>query len=163
MGVQLENNFHLSYAPNFRSLQPPQHLIWLWKNKLNSKNKVFGWLLLIDRLNTIYMLDHKHCAEWDCDLSYVLCHNQPLETLLHLLGILWNTYVNLENMLLDSRANYSWRCSMEKKFLERGIFGSKEMASSLIISLFLYLLGGNFLRETFSCCCCLDLMREIRM
>lgn len=40
------------YALNFRALQPPSHFLWLWKCKTTSKVKVFGWLLLMNRLNT---------------------------------------------------------------------------------------------------------------
>lgn len=50
------------YALNFRALQSPQHFVWLWKSKFTSKVKVFGWLMLMDRLNTKFLLDHKHCA-----------------------------------------------------------------------------------------------------
>ena len=40
------------YALNFRALQPPSHFLWLWKCKTTFKVKVFGWLLLMNRLNT---------------------------------------------------------------------------------------------------------------
>lgn len=40
------------YAMNFSHIQVPAYINWIWKSKCAMKIKVFGWLLLIDRLNT---------------------------------------------------------------------------------------------------------------
>lgn len=40
------------YAMNFMHIQIPNSINWIWKSKCAMKIKVFGWLLLIDRLNT---------------------------------------------------------------------------------------------------------------
>lgn len=65
-------------------MQPHPPFLWLWKCKATSKVKVFGLLLFMTRLNTKCMLDHKHCAPPDCDLSCMLCSVNPMEDLIHL-------------------------------------------------------------------------------
>ncbi len=65
----------------------------------------------MNRLNTKYMLGHKHCAPPDCDLSYVLFPVNSMEDLIHLffqcsftqncwnvLGIYWDTSMSMESM-----------------------------------------------------------------
>ena len=47
------------YAMNFAHTQSPIYLSWIWKSNFTVKIKVFGWLRLIDRLNTRDMLDRK--------------------------------------------------------------------------------------------------------
>lgn len=93
------------YALNFSALQLPQYFIWLWKSRASSKIKVFSWLLLMDRLNTKYILDHKHCAPTNCDLNCVLCSSTSIEIfcsifssyalLLRIAGISWVYHVIL--------------------------------------------------------------------
>lgn len=51
------------------------------------KVQVFGWLLLIDRLNTCDMLDRKSCAPDGSDLTCVLCSSRERETLQHLFSV----------------------------------------------------------------------------
>lgn len=48
------------------------------------KIKVIAWLLFRDRLNTHDMLDRRHCAKEDDDLTCVLCNGGHRETRLHL-------------------------------------------------------------------------------
>lgn len=72
------------YKLNFSALQPPRSLVWLWKTKCVMKIKVFAWLLFCDRLNTRDMLDRRHCAKEDEDLTCVLCNTDQRETRLHL-------------------------------------------------------------------------------
>ena len=71
------------YATNFLHVQPPAYLKWIWKSKCTMKVKVFGWLLMIDRLNTRDMLDRKLCALAGSDLNCVLCTSGQIETLFH--------------------------------------------------------------------------------
>ena len=73
------------YNLNYSSLQPPRPMIWLWKTKCVMKIKVFAWLLFCDRLNTRDMLDKRHCAKEDDDLTCALCntHHQT-SCLLHM-------------------------------------------------------------------------------
>lgn len=54
----------LSNNNKFTGRKPPKYLKWIWKSKCTMKIKFFiGYcLLLIDRLNTIDMLDRKKCA-----------------------------------------------------------------------------------------------------
>ena len=44
----------------FRDVQAHPAYSWLWKSKTTMKIKVFGWLLLSDRLNTRNMLKRRH-------------------------------------------------------------------------------------------------------
>ncbi len=73
------------YNLNYSSLQLPRPMIWLWKTKCVMKIKVFAWLLFCDRLNTRDMLDRRHCAKEDDDLTCALCntHHQT-SCLLHM-------------------------------------------------------------------------------
>ena len=45
---------------------------WLWKSKANAKLKVFGWLMLSDRLNTRNMLKRRH-FNIGTNLNCLLC------------------------------------------------------------------------------------------
>lgn len=84
----------------------------------------------MEKLNTKFMLDHKHCAPPNCDLFCVLCQQRCTETLVHLffccpfsvacwnyIGISWDSSLNLENMLLLAKALYLGKCFMEKFLL----------------------------------------------
>jgi hypothetical protein len=81
----------------------------------------------MNRLNTKFMLDHKHCAPPDCSLTCVLCAAAPIENLMHLffqspfaqscwnlLGISWNTSLSMEDMLTQARTAYREPCFMDK-------------------------------------------------
>lgn len=156
------------YAFNFRALKSPQHFVWLWKSKFTSKVKVFGWLMLMDRLNTKFLLDHKHCAPPNCDLYCMLRQQQCTETMLHLfflcpfstvcwnsLGISWDTNLNLDNMLVAAKANYSGYCFFEKFLLAAWNIWKQRIVSFFIIRSFPFLLGKISLRGII-CCCFLD-------
>jgi hypothetical protein len=47
------------YNLHFSSLQPPKPFIWIWDSKCSNKIRVFGWLLLMDRLNVRNILRRK--------------------------------------------------------------------------------------------------------
>mgnify|MGYP003702955895 CR=1 FL=1 len=94
-------------------IQAPGYLKWIWKSKCTMKVKVFRWLLLIDRLNTRDMLDRKHCAPVNSDLTCVLCSYGIRETFMHRFfqcpfssqcwaqfGIVWDVSLAFEQMLL---------------------------------------------------------------
>lgn len=51
---------HKYYTFCFRDVHAHQSYKWIWKSKSTMKIKVFGWLLLLDRLNTWNMLKHRH-------------------------------------------------------------------------------------------------------
>jgi hypothetical protein len=55
---------------------------WIWKSNCQSKQKVFFWLLLQNRLNTRGLLRRKNMAldSYTCEL----CLHQRIETLRHL-------------------------------------------------------------------------------
>ena len=65
------------YALAFRNLQVPRSFTWLWKSKCTPHIKFFGWLLLVDRLNTRNMLIRRN-FHIDAGYSCVMC-NQDLE------------------------------------------------------------------------------------
>lgn len=108
------------YKLNFMPLQPPRPYIWLWKSKCVMKIKVFAWLLFSDMLNTTDMLDRRHCAKENADLTCVLCNGGQRETGLHLfftrpfsvrcwrhLGITWNQHMEFFQMIVLSRLNFA--------------------------------------------------------
>lgn len=57
---------------------------WLWKSKCTMKIKVFGWLLMHDRLNTRNMLKRRHFNIGD-DLDCLLCGCHVEETISHMI------------------------------------------------------------------------------
>lgn len=67
----------------FRENEAHKSYKWLWKSKCTMKIKVFGWLLLSDRLNT-----KKHANEetlqYPRGSNYVPCHDHTEETLEHM-------------------------------------------------------------------------------
>ncbi len=84
-----------------------------------SKVKVFGWLLLIDRLNTYDMLDRRHCSPENASLSCVLCSTGMRETTLHLFfqcpfssecwaqfGVIWDSSLSFGEMLFAAKNSY---------------------------------------------------------
>lgn len=76
------------YKLNFLALNPPRPFVWLWKTKCVMKVKVFAWLLFSDRLNTRGMLNRRHYAKEDDDLTCVLCDGGHKETRLHVPSVL---------------------------------------------------------------------------
>ena len=67
----------------FRDVQAHPAYSWLWKSKTTMKIKVFGWLLLSDRLNTRNVLKQRHFNignTFDC----MLCPTCNDETVEHL-------------------------------------------------------------------------------
>mgnify|MGYP002413836659 FL=1 len=67
----------------FREVRAHQTYTWLWKSKVTMKIKVFGWLLLSDRLNTRNMLKRRHYNIGN-DYTCPLCESNVEETLEHL-------------------------------------------------------------------------------
>ena len=57
---------------------------WLWKAKSPIKFKMFGWLLLVDRLNTRNMLKRRHFVVMGGNYACMFCQNPPEETVEHL-------------------------------------------------------------------------------
>ncbi len=95
-------------------------MIWLWKTKCVMKIKVFAWLLFCDRLNTRDMLDRRHYAKEDDDLTCALCNTHQRETRLHLfftcpfsarcwqhLGIQWNHNLEFFQMIVLVRLRFA--------------------------------------------------------
>ncbi len=73
------------YKLNFMSLSPSRPFVWLWKTKCVMKVNDFAWLLFCDRLNIRDMLDRRHSAKEDDDLTCPLCPEGRRETRLHLI------------------------------------------------------------------------------
>ena len=71
------------YSYYFREIRAHQTYKWLWKSKVTMKIKVFGWLLLFDRLNTQNMLKRRHYNIGD-NHTCLLCTSPIEETLEHL-------------------------------------------------------------------------------
>ena len=90
------------------------------------KIKVFGWLFLMDRVNTRDLLDRKHCALLSASISCSLCQENARETREHLffdcafskgcwnrLGWCWNTSLEFNQMLHSQRSSFSHHGFME--------------------------------------------------
>ena len=74
------------YSHYFREIDVHQSYKWLWESKVTMKIKVFGWLLLSDRLNTRNMLKRRHYnigTNFDC----LMCAQHVEETVEHLFFI----------------------------------------------------------------------------
>lgn len=115
------------YDINFMHIHAPSYLAWIWKSKCAMKVKVFGWLLLIDRLNTYDMLDRRHCPPNNSDLTCVLCSTCARETTFHLFfqcpfsadcwaqfGIVWDISLAFTDMLHQAMNSYRSTHFVEK-------------------------------------------------
>ena len=71
------------YALIFRNMQVPPSFTWLWKSKCTPRIKIFGWLLLVDRLNTRNMLRRRH-FHLDAGYTCVMCNLGVEEDINHL-------------------------------------------------------------------------------
>ena len=90
------------YDHCFRDMVADKAFGWLWNAKSPIKFKMFGWLLMVDRLNTRNMLKHRHFNVAGNVYTCMLCPSPPEETVEHLffncpfsqhcwdkVGILW--------------------------------------------------------------------------
>lgn len=71
------------YAFYFREVQVHAAFRWLWRSSCIPRIKVFGWLLLSDRLNTRNMLKRRH-FNIGSNLDCLLCETHVEETVEHL-------------------------------------------------------------------------------
>jgi hypothetical protein len=107
------------YNLHFSSLQPPKPFIWIWDSKCLIKIRVFGWLLLMDRLNVRNILRGKNCRLEGNDYSCVLCRNNREGTTFHLfflcpfrcecwrsLHIIWDFNLDFFSMMDDARNKF---------------------------------------------------------
>lgn len=110
------------YAFYFRDVQVHQTFKWLWKTKCIPRIKVFGWLLMSDRLNTRNMLKRRHYQIGN-NLDCLLCGLHIEETVEHLffhcsfsatcwrsLGVHWSTHDH--RLQLIEQANEDWEGPM---------------------------------------------------
>lgn len=71
------------YTYFFKDIQIHPSYVWLWQSKCTMKIKVFGWLLLSDRLNTKNMLIRRHYTI-DGGTDCLLYSNHTEETIEHM-------------------------------------------------------------------------------
>ncbi len=108
------------YKLTFSNVQVPRPFVWIWKTRCVMKIKVFAWLLFRDRLNTSDMLDRRHCAKENDDLTCELWLNNIRETREHLLfffpfsqqcwqhlGIVWNSGLNFFQMVVLAHIRFN--------------------------------------------------------
>ncbi|XP_037432425.1 uncharacterized protein LOC119299287 [Triticum dicoccoides] len=72
------------YKFYFRDVSTHKAYKWLWKSSATMKIKVFGWLLLSDRLDTRNMLKRRHYKIGD-NYGCILCGTNDEETLEHMI------------------------------------------------------------------------------
>ena len=114
------------YKLCFWYLLPPMTFKWIWQSKVNLKINVFGWLLLMDRVNTRDLLDRKHCAPLNASLSCSICLINVRETRKHLffdcafskacwtkLGWCWNSSLEFHQMLHNLRSSLPHQAFMD--------------------------------------------------
>ena len=71
------------YNHCFREMIADEAFTWLWRSKSPIKFKMFGWLLLVDRLNTRNMLKRRNYVVANNNYACLLCQNPPEETVEH--------------------------------------------------------------------------------
>lgn len=120
-------------------------------------SRMLLWLLFSDRLNTRDMLDRRHCAKEDDDLTCVVCNGECRETRLHLfsaypsircrqhLGIEWKHNLEFFPTVVLARLRFGRRGFLEIFFIASCIFGNRERGLSSKISCLCSSLGGCFL------------------
>lgn len=105
---------------------PPATLPLIWKSKVMMKIKVFGWLFLMDRVNTMDLLDRKHCKPPNASIICQSFQSNQRETMEHMffsfqfsagcwssIGFQWNFNLSFHDMILHQRANFGTLCFME--------------------------------------------------
>ena len=108
------------YLHCFRDMVADVAFKWIWQSKCTNKWKVFGWLLLADRLNTRGLLKRKHMKLRDDDYTCLLCRRPPEETVEHLffqcefsracwekLGITWPSQGNRLQLLHATKSSWN--------------------------------------------------------
>jgi hypothetical protein len=109
----------LYYQHYFKDIKASSVLKWIWKSRVLLRIKVFGWLLVNDRLNTKDMLRRRHWTVTN-NLSCVLCPTHIDEDWLHLffhcnfsqrvwnyLQIEWEPGDTMEEIFCLSRRNFT--------------------------------------------------------
>lgn len=94
---------------------------WTWTSSCLSKQKIFFWLLIQDKLNTRDMVIRKNFYVEDGHC--VPCKNNDMEDVIHLflpcdlcqifwlnLGMTWNTYMGLIDMLIEGNQRMNLVC-----------------------------------------------------
>jgi hypothetical protein len=71
------------YALVFKNMDVEPSFSWLWKSKCTPRIKFFGWLLLVDRLNTRIMLRRRH-FHLDSGYACAMCNTGAEEDISHL-------------------------------------------------------------------------------
>ena len=108
------------YNHYFRETIADEAFLWLWKAKSPIKFKLFGWLLLVDRLNTRNMLKRRHYTVVDNIYTCMMCQNPPEEMVEHLffscpfsqrcwarVGLFWPNVGNRVSLLHAGRNQWS--------------------------------------------------------
>lgn len=128
----------------FREVQSHQVFVWLWKSKCTMKLKVFGWLLLNDRLNTRNMLKRRHYNIRE-DHNCLLCGLNIEETVQHMiftwsfsrqcwtvLGIDWIPFHGRLQAIQDQiNAHIPRQCSWRNSLWLLGACGRKGIINTL--------------------------------
>jgi hypothetical protein len=108
---QWGNNIYSSrkfYQLAFQQLEAHPVFKWLWRSGCTPRMKFFGWLIMVDRLNTKTMLRRRNLNVEDNDTFCVLCARNCEEDIDHLffgcefaktcwsaIGIQWDESIGL--------------------------------------------------------------------
>ena len=114
---QFQTKIYYDYA--FSSIVVDPIFKWIWKCSCTLKVRVFGWLLLMDRLNTRDMMQRRHwIIQDDC---CVLCQSQTHEDRIHLFFTcnlsqrVWN-YLGISWQVQPHQSTYSMASSARDEF-----------------------------------------------
>jgi hypothetical protein len=155
----LQNGVYSSmafYKYAFSGLQVSVIFKKLWKSRCLNKQKVFAWLILVDRINTRDMMNRRHWVVTS-GLDCAICGRSERETKEHLffncgfarriwqiLGIIWTPDASLTVMFEDAKNSFQgpnfmevaicalwgiWKCRNKKIFenIQPSVLGWKEV------------------------------------
>ena len=105
------------YDHCFKEMVAYDVFVWLWQAKRPIKFKMFGWLLLVDRVNTRNMLRRRHYVIAGKSYACMLSQNPPEEEHLFFtcpfsqlcwnkVGMHWPTLGNRISLLHGGRENW---------------------------------------------------------
>ena len=130
------------------------------------KIKVFAWLLFRDRLNTRDMLDRRHCAKENDDLTCELCLNNIRETREHLfffcpfsqhywqhLRIAWNPDLEFFQIAVLARIQFNQRGFLEIFFIAAWHIWKQRNGKIFRMSFARSVPGGLYSKPMFFCIC----------
>jgi hypothetical protein len=147
------------YQLAFQQLEAHPIFTWLWKSGCTPRVKFFGWLILVDRLNTETMLRHTNLNVGDNDAFCILCIGNCEEDVDHLffgcdfakrcwsaVGIQWDITLGLFQWLALAKTQCNLPFFTELVLIAVGNSGSCGMIKSSIGEMLALIFGSVILK-----------------